>query len=702
MFRLRRFVGWPQAAVALLVTSVVFSAVAGGYYEQEAPEDQQGYGYSGDWQEIQKKRKEILAKIPTDPTVLINVTYDLMPGTPQLTALGRKATRALMRGLLDNAGDDVRALCVSVLSEIRDPESAPALVEALGDRSYSVRIGAVWGLGNLADPGHGRVLMSRVEDPEESQYVKKAAIGAIGNIGYTKAIPKLEKLVTGKKNSPLAWDSLQALWHMRNRADRDDLVDVFLHVLKKGKAGAPLAVDYLGALKADEADKVLADYYVGKDENMKNRIILTMGKIGSSRAKEFLKKVMKTTQVARHLNNAAIQLSRLGEDKEAIAILADLLKDRKAYMRINAAFALGEVGGDNRKVVDGLITALQDQNDYVRSEAAVALGRLKAAGATDALLKLASSDNPFTQLDAVVALNRIDYDKHRSLIIDKLIVPHKNKPRYLRIYERGIRFLAEKQDKEALPYLLAYLRSAQTGSYGQYLELLREYGKDATAEFLPSINYLTHTCTYVCFSELLRTLRTWKLSSQTTGLLERLYRSYYSADKTLIYFTLGKIGGKDIVQAISMMKETGHTVRLYRLFALANLGDKKALDDLIDILVTGILDDKRDVAFLLGALDIKDADERLEKLIKTDDPFTAVAAAAALLTRGNKNAYEFLYKTMREGVPIVADEAERALLVSTREDIEKFLKTSLKQEKSVVAQKRLEEILYRRAPKEFR
>lgn len=701
MSNMKRMFGWPQVGLALLVVFVVVSAIAGNYYP-EAAEDEAQYGYSGDWKHLQKKRKEILRKIPNDPTVLINVTYDLMPGTPQLTALGRKATKALVRGLLDNAGDEVRSLCVSVLSEIRDPASAPALVEALGDRSYSVRIGAVWGLGNLADPKYGNALMARVNDPEESQYVKQAAISAIGNIGYTRAIPKLEQLVTGKKNSPLAWDALQALWHMRNRADRDDLVDVFLHVLKKGKSGAGLAVDYLGALKADEADEVLADYYVGKDENMKNRIILAMGKIGSSDAKKFLGQVMKTTQVARHLNNAAIQLSRLGERKAVMSILLKLLKGRKAYMRINAAFALGEVGTGDNRAASGLIEALQDQNDYVRSEAAVALGRLKAVSATDALKKLADSDNPFTQLDAVVALNRIDYERHRQLILDKLITPYKNKPKYRRIYERGIRFLAEKQDKEALPYLLDYLRSTDSSRYPQSLELLREYGKELTTQFVPSLNYLAHTCSYGCFSELLRTLRSWKLSSATTGLLERLFHSYYSSDKTLIYFTLGKIGDEATGKALARLKEKGRTIKLYQLFALANLGDKAALNDLVEVLVTGILDHKRDAAFLLGDLDIRDADARLVKLMKTDDPFTAVAAASALLTQGNKEAFEFLYKTMREGVPIVADEAERALLVSKMDDIEQFLKKTLRKEKNVVAKKRLEEIIYRRAPKEFR
>ena len=698
MREITKRIGWVHILVALLAVAVAVSAAA-GEYGQEAGEGP--YYEEDDWRSVEKRRKEILAKIPTHPDILINITYDLMPGTPELTALGRKATAALTHGLLDNASDSVRSLCVSVLAQIRDPESAPAMLEALGDRNSSVRMGAVHALGNLADPGYGKYLWKLVEDPEESRYVKQAAIDAIGNIGYAKATPKLEKLVTSKKDDSLAWDALNAMWHMRNKADRDDLVDVFLHVLKEEKSGASLAVDKLGTLKADEATGALAKYYVGRGQAEKNRVILAMGKIGSGKSRKFLKKVMKTTQVARHLNNAAIALSALDEKKQVMDILLDLLASRKAYMRINAAFALGEVGQGSDRAVQGLIKALEDQNDYVRSEAAVALGRLKATAAAGPLEKLAETSNPFVQLDAVVALNRIDYKKYRQLIFDKLLV-HK-KAKFSRIVERGIRFLAEQQDPDALPYLLAYLRSANPDRYGQTLQLLREYDKSGVGEFSPSLLYMAHTCRYDCFSELLRTVRKWKLAEFTSPLLERFYRTYYSGDKTLLYFTLGKIAGKDTAARLEKVVEKGHTVRLYRLFALANLGDAKALDELIDILVAGTLEDKRDAAFLLGGLDVKDAVPRLEALMeKSDDPFTAVAAASALLAQGEQKAIDYLYKTMSKGVPIVADEAERALLVAKMEDLDEFLKKSLKKEGNIVTKRRTEEILYRRKPKEFR
>jgi len=689
---------WGKAALgALVLATGIFAAL--GYQEtdfyRDPPQDWGGY----DWQEIERQRKEILLKIPGDPEVLVNITADLMPGTPDLTALGRKATRALVRGLLDNADDGVRATCAGVLSHVRDPEAAPALVEGLKDRYEMVRRLSVEGLGNLANPENGKYLLPIIKDPEEQMWVKQTVIDAIGNLGYVQALSTLDGLLKDKDGS-LAWNAVSALWHFRNKADRDALVDSFLYVLKEQKPGAEQVVDYLGELKADEASDVLAKFFVGRDEYSKNRVILAMGKIGDGKARKFLKGVMSSTQNARHLNNAAIALGRLGDRKDAIAILVKLLADRKAYMRINAAFALGEIQAVEDVAVDGLMKALSDANDYVRSEASVALGRIKATKAQARLEELASGANPFVALDAVIALNRIDYGKYRHLIFDKLLV-HKE-PKYRRIVERGIRFLAEQKDPAALPHMLEYLRSWDQVQISSALGLVGEYEASGVGDFKPSFLYLTHTCSYDCLGQVLRNLRKWKFSDYSSALLERLYRVYYGGDKAVIYFTLGKVGKPEIADTVAAIQETDHTAKLYQQFALANLGNEKATVGLIDLVKDGTLPDKRDAAFLLGSMDSKAAVPKLEELMNTGDAFTAVSAASALLGLGHEGAVEYLYKVMKTGTPIVADEAERAFLVSDQKSVEKFLDKVLGQEKDIVTKRRAEEILYQKAPKEFR
>jgi len=657
-----------------------------------------GGGYGNDWQELEKQRKEILRRLPNEPDLLINLTDELMPATPDLTALGRKATRALVRGLLDNASDGIRQTCASVLAQVRDPEAASALVDALADRNEMVRMQAIIGLGNLADPGFGPHFVKRIEDPEESYTVKTAAVGAIGETGYAKAMPLLMKLVKGDDQT-YAWTALAAMWDMRNKADRDDLVEAFLYVLKKETGSGGQVVEYLGELKAEEATELLSKFFVGRDVHTKNGVILALGKIGGNGARKVLKEVMRSTQTARHLNNAAIALAKLGDRKEVISILVGLLKDRKAYMRINAAFVLGEIDAREPEAVQGLIAALSDPNDYVRSEAAVALGRIKAAEGAPKLEELAAGTNPFVALDAVIALNRIDFGKYRQLIFDKLLV-HKE-PKFRRIVERGIRFLAEQRDAAALPYLLSYLRQP-SGDYGSTLQLLAPYGSDKLGDFRTSLQYMVHTCSYDCFGTLMRNVREWKLADLAPALLERLYRMYYLYDKQAAYFTLGKIASKDLAARIAEVQETSNALKLYQQFALANLGDDAALQKLVDVVRDGNLDDKRDAAFLLGSIDVEAVVPKLAELMEKGDALTSLTATAALVGLAYAPAFDRLYKFMKDGTPSLAAEATRVFQISPSKKVDEYLAQAASRETDLVTKRRCEEILYQRQPKEFR
>jgi HEAT repeat protein len=665
----------------------------------EDAEAVEGYGddsYGDNWL---LRRQKILKLIPTDPTVLINVSFDVMPSTSELTALGRKATKALVRGMLDNADDSVRALCVSALSVIRDPEGAQAFIEALSDRNASVRSSAARALGALAEPKHGEVLWRLVENPEEDNFVKVAAIDAIGAIGYSKAVPKMLKLLKSDDSNNLVPSLMNSLWRMRNKASKGDLIEAFLYVLKGNKWGVERVVEYLGELKADEAAGTLASFYVGKPDALKNRVILAMGKIGGSKARDFLKGVVGSTQVARHLNNAAIALAAQGERKLAIDLLAKLMTDRKAYLRINAAFALGEIGAGEAVAEAALVKGLDDQNDLVRSEAAVALGRIKATSAVGALEKLAESKNPYVKLDAVIALNRIDYKKYKKLIVEKLLTVDKR--RHGRVVERGIRFMAEQKDADALPHLLSFLR-AGTDVAGT-LELLQAYPQGEVKGFESVIGYLAHRADGPRFAALLRVLRSWSDSSYAKALLERLYHTRpWSGDRELIYYALGRMNVKEIMGPLGEFRESRDAAWLYQLFAVANLGHAAALDKLIETLQTSVLERQRDAAFLLGSLDSDVAVPKLREIMAKSDAVTAVSAAYALAGRGDAAAIGYLFDVVKSGTPVVVDEAARALLVTQSPKVDEVLGQRVAKESDLVTKRRVEEILYQRRPKDFR
>ncbi len=97
-------------------------------------------------------RQKILAKIPRDPSVLINVTYRDMPSSPDILNLGKRSTKALERCLSDNVDANVRSLCAVVLQALGDRRALPTLHAALEDWEVDVRWQVVRALGAIPDP----------------------------------------------------------------------------------------------------------------------------------------------------------------------------------------------------------------------------------------------------------------------------------------------------------------------------------------------------------------------------------------------------------------------------------------------------------------------------------------------------------------------------------------------------------------------
>ena len=647
-----------------------------------------------------KRIRRILKAMPTHHDILINVTINEMPGTSDLTRLGRAATPALAKALLNNMNDRVRSICASVLGEIRDPAAAEALVLALSDASAEVRYNAVGSLGTIGDTGKVGRIMAMVTNPEEENWVKGAAIHALGRIGDPSSFGLLLKLVRSKEYQGLQGSIVEALWLARGRMSRGKLVKVFTELLRKNEPAATSVINYLGWLKAEAAVGPLADYYVGRGDWIKNNIILAMGRIGNKKARVFLREVMKNTQKVRHLNNAAIALSRMGDKAWVIRTLVELLGDRRVYFRINAAFALGEVGQDNITAVDALSVALADANDFVKSEAAVALGRMKDSRSVPALLKAAETKNPFVQLDMVIALNRIDYEKYNNLIFEKLLV-HK-KTRFHRIRDRGIRFLAEAEDDRVVPWILESMRGGTYQGWDRAFSMLNDLPKFDHSLFAPALLQAVMSQGYSSAgAAALALIRERNVQGLSRFLMEAIYHAW-TDQKKRIYLTLGQVATAGDIEAISKVKETNDSVNLYKDFALANLGQTAALDRLLAVVRDGALGQKRDAAFLLGYLDKPVAREKLLALLKSEDQLTAINASYALLPYGAEAAYQYLYDVMKTASPALAQEAERTLRVSPAPGILPFLKDGLSDERNLIMRQRLSTLIYEKEPKDFR
>lgn len=658
-------------------------------------------GWQQDYNNLTKRRIQILAEIPTNPDILINITYSELPGTPDLTRLGRQATKALNNALLNNMDPGVRSAVASVMGEIRDPKSAEILLLALDDSNDEVRSNAVASLGKLGQASHAERIMSLIKDPEEPYYVKSAAISALGKLGEARTLPLLLSMLKQEEYLDLQWALVDALWMARGKINRDKLVEAFIDIVENQRPAANQVISQLGWLKDEDAVEPLAAYFVGKDDWLKNDIIVSVGRIGGKEAKNFLKKAMDKTQNARQLNNSALALAEMGEKEWVINRLEELLKDRRAYFRINAAFSLGELGKGNEKAIMALEAGLEDPNDYVRSESAVALGRIADPRSAPALEKALATTNPFIELDLVIALNRIDYKKYNQLIFDKLLV--RTEAKFKRIRERGIKFLAEAKDDRVIPYILAYLHEGNANASTFAFSMLSDLGKIDPEVFKAAIlQAIIGNPGSSSESSATALIRANRIQGLEPFLIENLYH-VWSDVKNRTYLTLGQVADPGYMESIAAVKETSQETMMYKLYALASLGNQEALEKLINVLETGSLNQKRDAAFVLGYLEKPVARDRLTTLLSgTDDPLTGINACYALLPHKVDEAYDYLYKTMKTATPALADEAERTFRVSPAKQILPFLQARLDKEKDLMMRQRLSTLIYDKDVKDFR
>ena len=111
--------------------------------------------------------------------------------------------------------------------------------------------------------------------------------------------------------------------------------------------------------------------------------------------------------------NVILALGRIGcDNRELVAVLCSLLKGDSWQDRAAAAEALSSPGISTPAVLEELVDALRDENAYVRANAALAIGELpgerrQAVGQLIAGLK---DDDPFVRTAVAIALGQIGTD----------------------------------------------------------------------------------------------------------------------------------------------------------------------------------------------------------------------------------------------------------------------------------------------------
>jgi HEAT repeat protein len=416
---------WATAVVGLALFPSVFVVHRALADEEEEGDDADAE--TTPLEELSKKKKVVLAAIPTNESILINVTQREMPASPDLLNLGKRATKALARCVADNVDDAVRIKCAMVLGRIGDRSALPALQGALEAWNPSVRGVAIHALRSMPDVTSVDPLIRIVQREDEDIGNRCAALEALGSMSDQKAVKALRFYLHDEKSgAAMNVSAFSGLWRTRALMARTTMIQDVAFALKSEDSALIVPATFAASeLRAPELVDALVPLMKNVDAHVRNRAVYALGKIGDKQATKALLEQVPAVREARMLNNIAFALERL-DPKAFYATIPSLVTHKQATIRMNATFVLGDVRRPEGLPL--LEKALGDPNDYVRVSAVAAIGKLDAPEAAPVLEPLVNDKNPSLRITAITSIFALTNGKRSDLVYDKLFAPADAKP----------------------------------------------------------------------------------------------------------------------------------------------------------------------------------------------------------------------------------------------------------------------------------
>jgi len=650
----------------------------------------------------QQKRRRILAKIPTDASVLINITRADMPATPDILDLGKRSTKALERCLSDNVDESNRSLCAMVLAALGDRRALPTLQTALDDWEPPVRYWVVAALGAMPDSSSVKPLIKLYRRKDEKAYIRTAVLRALGTISDQHVVRFLRKELVRKpkdKDSDARPELFDALWSNRHLVARNTLIADTRKALASDNNSLALSATLAAAeLRAPRLAGALIPLMEHQWAEVRNKAVYALGRIGDKKATKALLARLPKVRDARMLNNIAFALERL-DKKSFYQSIKQVIEHKQAVIRLNAAFVLGDV--KHPEGLPMLQKALQDASDYVRTSAIVAVGKLgttnqaQRAQAIGALEPLTKHANLSVREEAVYAIHKLTKGG-RADLVHKLLFAKLNDRKQRTARERAAITLGKTGDMRVRRYLLDCLLK-----HGCSLDDVKAFfTKNATASDKGRL-LLSWSRGELWLDELVAQVKPAGTLPLARSVLEDAWARPRASNTRSALLLLGGVGDASLTALLTRRANTKKTwPRLHARVALTRLGDGAAANKLIA--EVGNLPSSYLPHFAHVVRDIKEPkirsqlDSKLEALQKSPDAQIALAVAAIRLRWfPDKAIYRFI-DGLASPQALERDIAEAYLNWNKGKRVTWLLRRALAREGRVATRNRLRAILDRR------
>lgn len=444
-----------------------------------------------------------------------------------LARIGGNAVTPLLAQLADE-DREMRAFAAKALGETQDLRVIEHLINALGDESWSVRKNAAESLIHMGKIVIKPLAAALKNTNEDIRYWAIRILGELGSIGLDPLILLLQK---GTKDMRIL--AAEAVGETKDERAVPFLIKVLSDKSWSVRKNAAKSLEKLGEVAIPGLTAELSN----SNPDVQYWVIKILGNLGKKAVKDIISSL-----------NDEDSLSRYGAEKIfeymgkiAVEPLIEILKFGSKEMRKNAAEALGNT--NDVRAIPMLIDALKDESWFVRKNAASALEEFGESAISE-LTKALTGENEDIQFWATKILAKVGIKNYDPLL--KILEKGTKEARFF-----AIEALSKCSDKDVVTALIRLFKDKSWPVRNKAAEAIISLEKDALPEIIKNLkndnNDIRFWSTYV-LQKLSRFSRSYLIQSLHTGDME---------------------------------------TTLYSIFALGELGDRKAMKDLYTFLDDG-------------------------------------------------------------------------------------------------------------------
>jgi HEAT repeat protein len=645
-------------------------------------------------------QQKLLARMPADATVLINVTAADLPASPDILDLGKRSTKALERCLADNVDAEARRQCAFALELLGDRRALATLRGALDDWEVPVRLQVVRALRGVPDASSVEPLLKLYDRKDEELRVRLAVLKTLGSIGDQRVVRRLrdelrqspEKKKDATDMRPAAFD---ALWSNRHLMSRETLVGDTRAALKSDNRALALSATQAAAeLRSPRLVPALIPLMEHPDTEVRNKAVYALGRIGDAKATDALLERLPRVRESRMLNNIAFALERL--DKKAFyRAIVGVIGHKQAVIRLNAAFVLGDVR--HSEGLPLLLKAIADPSDFVRTSAVAAVGKLTVDDATrnqaqTALEPLTRSSNLTLREEAVHALHAVTKGGRRDLLFK--LFDDVDSSQHPDVVRRAAIALGRAGDKRASRYLVDCLVNDWGCAYRDVIPFVRKHGGAAGHGRL----LLAWARDDVGLTDIVAELKPAGVGPIARSALDDNWLFPESKMTVASLRVLGSLGKSDVSPLLKQRAESFKTwARVHSQVALARLGNEDAPRQLVTELEQ--LPAAWQPRFVRAMSDIRESavksklEADLEQKSRGDDAHVAMAASAVALNWDPERGIFRMLDALASGGSLERQLAAQYLITSRERKVTWVLRRALAREGREDTRDRLRAIL---------